>query len=131
MKGQESEQRSSTALWVVIGLAVLATAVLLFMRLFLTADPAPTPPPRTSTAASPTPTPTPEPSPSASSVVSGEAQPATSPLPESPLLTPDPGPEIPTVAPHFVLERAGGGTFTLARELEEGPVVLVFFERCG
>lgn len=40
-------------------------------------------------------------------------------------------PVIPENAPDFTLKRAGGGTFTMSSQLEEGPVVLVFFERCG
>ena len=70
----------------------------------------------------------------------------TSPLPaptiESPVAspTPAPAPELPTptptlvlpeAAPDFTLERAGGGTLTLAEQLAQGPVVLVFFQRCG
>jgi len=38
---------------------------------------------------------------------------------------------LPKVAPDFTLERAGGGTLTLAEQLAQGPVVLVFFQRCG
>ncbi len=34
-------------------------------------------------------------------------------------------------APDFTLPRAGGGTFNLAEQLTQGPVVLVFFQRCG
>ncbi len=34
-------------------------------------------------------------------------------------------------APDFTLEQAGGGTFTLAEQLTEGPVVMVFFQKCG
>ena len=41
------------------------------------------------------------------------------------------GPEVPTVAPAFTLEQAGGGSFALEERLSEGPVVLVFFERCA
>ncbi len=41
------------------------------------------------------------------------------------------GPELPTMAPAFTLERAGGGSFDLEDRLSEGPVVLVFFERCA
>jgi hypothetical protein len=40
-------------------------------------------------------------------------------------------PESPDVAPDFTLSRAGGGSFTLEEQLKEGPVVLVFFEKCG
>lgn len=40
-------------------------------------------------------------------------------------------PQVPEVAPAFTLERAGGGTFSLEDGLTEGPVVLVFFERCA
>jgi peroxiredoxin len=47
--------------------------------------------------------------------------------------TPTPGlqPDVPETAPDFTLDRADGGSFTLQEQLEEGPVVLVFFERCG
>lgn len=34
-------------------------------------------------------------------------------------------------APDFSLERANGGTFTLSEQTARGPVVLVFFQRCG
>jgi hypothetical protein len=34
-------------------------------------------------------------------------------------------------APDFTLEQTGGGTFTLAEQLAEGPVVMVFFQKCG
>jgi hypothetical protein len=50
---------------------------------------------------------------------------------ESPTATPEPQAEAPEVAPNFTLQKAGGGSLTLQDQLEEGPVVLVFFERCG
>lgn len=50
---------------------------------------------------------------------------------ESPLPTPEAQSQVPDVAPNFTLDRAGGGTLTLNDQLKEGPVVLVFFERCG
>lgn len=131
MKGQTSLQRLSAALWVIIGLAVLGIAVLLFLLLSLTARPAwntdPALETRGPTAASVSAAPEPSPSPG----VSEASQAATSPLGESPLPTPHPGPGRPTLAPDFTLERAGGGTFTLAEQLKEASVVLVFFERCG
>ena len=36
-----------------------------------------------------------------------------------------------STAPDFTVEQAGGGTFSLSEQLEEGPLVLVFFQRCG
>jgi len=48
----------------------------------------------------------------------------------SPLTTPSPGPSSIAV-PDFGLEQAGGGVFTLTDQLARGPVVLVFFQRCG
>ncbi len=64
---------------------------------------------------------TPEPSPVVEST--DEAEPPTS--------TPGLQPEVPEVASNFTLEQAGGGSFTLNDQLEEGPLVLVFFQRCG
>ncbi len=55
------------------------------------------------------------------------ASPTPAPAPE----TPTPALALPDVAPDFTLERAGGGTLTLAEQLAQGPVVLVFFQRCG
>ncbi|RME37809.1 MAG: hypothetical protein D6793_03675 [Thermoflexia bacterium] len=45
---------------------------------------------------------------------------------------PTPASMAPTVGvPDFTLERAGGGTLALSEQLARGPVVLVFFQRCG
>ncbi|MCK4472083.1 MAG: hypothetical protein KAW49_09895 [Anaerolineae bacterium] len=55
------------------------------------------------------------------------ASPTPAPAPE----TPTPALALPEVAPDFTLERAGGGTLTLAEQLAQRPVVLVFFQRCG
>jgi hypothetical protein len=74
------------------------------------------------------------------------ATPPTSPLPTpttvSPLPSPTPAPAtemppptpvlaIPETAPDFTLERARGGALTISEQLAQGPVVLVFFQRCG
>lgn len=72
---------------------------------------------------SPTPAPTPTTRPPATTTAT--------PLIKPPTPTPGPQPDVPDVAPDFTLDRAGGGSFTLNQQLEEGPVVLVFFERCG
>ncbi len=59
------------------------------------------------------------------------ALPLLSSLPSPfPLPSPTPEPALP-LAPDFTLERVGGGSFTLSEQLTEGPVVLVFFNRCG
>lgn len=62
-----------------------------------------------------------------------EGEPTGSPTEESRSSTPTSQlhPDVPEVAPDFTLNQAGGGSFTLEDQLEEGPVVLVFFERCG
>ncbi|MCX7682910.1 MAG: hypothetical protein N2508_13260 [Anaerolineae bacterium] len=71
----------------------------------------PTPP---SIAAAPTPTPPPSPT-----------------APSSPPSSPTPAGIATGIAPDFTLERVDGGLFTLTQQLAAGPVVLVFFQRCG
>jgi hypothetical protein len=58
----------------------------------------------------------PDPLPTAASVTE-----PTSPLPTGAL----------KAAPDFTLEQVDGGAFTLSEQLAQGPVVLVFFQRCG
>lgn len=70
---------------------------------------------------SPLPTPVP------ATVLAAENSPLASPTPDS--ATPERA--IPKVAPDFTLSRAGGGQLTLAEQLAHGPVVLVFFQKCG
>jgi hypothetical protein len=67
------------------------------------------------------------------SPVAAAETPPPSPTPQANAPTPMPAvqPEVPDTAPAFTLDRAGGGSFTLEDQLKEGPVVLVFFERCG
>jgi hypothetical protein len=59
--------------------------------------------------------------------------PASSPTPPiDPTPTPSPAAVVvPEVAPDFTLERANGEMLTLTQQLAEGPVVLVFFQKCG
>lgn len=47
------------------------------------------------------------------------------------LLPTSPPVETLKVAPDFTLEQADGGAFTLSDQLAQGPVVLVFFQKCG
>ena len=51
------------------------------------------------------------------------------PLPSTP--TPALVAAVPETAPDFNLQRAGGDVFILTEQLAQGPVVLVFFQRCG
>jgi hypothetical protein len=57
-------------------------------------------------------------------------QPQTYVVPAS-MPTPTPDFAIPEVAPDFTLQRANGGEFTLSEQLAQGPVVLIFFQKCG
>jgi cytochrome oxidase Cu insertion factor (SCO1/SenC/PrrC family) len=57
-------------------------------------------------------------------VPSPTTAPATSP--PSPLPT-----SALKAAPDFTLERSDGSTFTLSEQLAQGPVILVFFQRCS
>jgi cytochrome oxidase Cu insertion factor (SCO1/SenC/PrrC family) len=54
--------------------------------------------------------------------------PTTAPVagPASPLPT-----SVLKAAPDFTLERSDGSAFTLSEQLAQGPVVLVFFQRCS
>ena len=69
----------------------------------------------------------PLPTPVAATILAAKDSPLASPTPDS---TP-PEQAIPEVAPDFTLSRAGGGQLTLAEQLAHGPVVLVFFQKCG
>lgn len=116
MKGSTPERRWLPSLWVVLGVTVLATAGMLLVLMSLTAGPG---------------APAPALNPSAPPSVSAPGRATATPLVKPPTSTPATRPEVPDLAPDFTLERAGGGTFRLSDQLEEGPVVLVFFERCG
>ncbi|MDY6874932.1 MAG: hypothetical protein SWK90_01830 [Chloroflexota bacterium] len=66
---------------------------------------------------------------SAPTIESPVTLPTPAPAPETP--APTPPLALPQVAPDFTLEQAGGGTLTLREQLTQGPVVLVFFQKCG
>lgn len=129
MKRSTSRRRSLPGFWIILGLMFTATVGMALVLLSLTSESAPPPAtlPPTVTPSSPTPVMSTIPSPTAPQSVQATA----TPLMKPPTLTPAPGPEVPDVAPDFTLNRVNGGTFTLKDQLKEGPVVLVFFERCG
>jgi cytochrome oxidase Cu insertion factor (SCO1/SenC/PrrC family) len=62
---------------------------------------------------------------------------ATSAPVPAPTTAPAAGPPSPLptsalkAAQDFTLERSDGSTFTLSEQLAQGPVVLVFFQRCS
>jgi hypothetical protein len=64
-------------------------------------------------------------------VTAERAEASPTPGAKLPATAPAIQPKALDVAPDFTLDRAGGGSFTLRDQLENGPVVLVFFERCG
>lgn len=77
--------------------------------------------PLATVAGSPLPTPAPV------TVLAAQDSPLASPTPDSAI----PERAIPEVAPDFTLSRAGGGQLTLSEQVAQGPVVLVFFQKCG
>lgn len=132
MNKSSSKSSSQSAYRLILGLVAAAAGMVLIVVFLASGSPAPEPtetPTRPATAPPPTPT---QPQSPISPLDTPESVQATATLPaKPPTLTPVPRPEVPDVAPAFTLNRAGGGTFTLREQLEEGPVVLVFFERCG
>ena len=57
--------------------------------------------------------------------------PLPAPTSAPPTAPPAPTLALPEIAPDFTLERAGGGALTLSEQLAQGPVALVFFQKCG
>jgi hypothetical protein len=55
----------------------------------------------------------------------------STPAPETADESSSPDPAMLQVAPDFTLPQVSGGEFTLSEQLARGPVVLVFFQRCG
>jgi hypothetical protein len=55
----------------------------------------------------------------------------STPTPETTDESSSPDPAMLQVAPDFTLPQVSGGEFTLSEQLARGPVVLVFFQRCG
>jgi hypothetical protein len=79
--------------------------------------------------------PTPPQTPLSTATLSPIPTPMPTPLPLaalSPLSPPTSSVQaIPEIAPDFTLAQANGGSFTLSEQLAQGPVVLVFFQKCG
>jgi hypothetical protein len=79
--------------------------------------------------------PTPPQTPLSTATMSPIPTPMPTPIPLadlSPLSPPTPPVQaIPEIAPDFTLAQASGGSFTLSEQLAQGPVVLVFFQKCG
>jgi len=133
-------QRTFPHIWAVLGIGIATIAGLVLLLAFLgrkTSEPAPM-----ITPVIPTPSDDPVDEEFESPIVpyipiaqSPVEAPATSPLPTPVPATETPPPTpnlaVPDVAPDFTLERAGGGTLTLAEQLAQGAVVLVFFQRGG
>jgi cytochrome oxidase Cu insertion factor (SCO1/SenC/PrrC family) len=75
--------------------------------------------------------------PQAPSVLATQMPLATSVPASAPTTAPAAGPASPLptsalkAAPDFTLERSDGSGFTLSEQLVQGPVVLVFFQRCS
>jgi hypothetical protein len=113
------KQRNSPPFWVIFGVGAVVLASFGFVLASLggsRGEPAASSlPAARMPAATPMPTKRPTPTPA----VSPALQPS-SPLPTTATKT----------APDFTLGRADGSTFTLSEQLAQGPVVLVFFQRC-
>ncbi len=59
------------------------------------------------------------------------ASPTPTSAPPTEPFSPTPTLASPAMAPDFTLEQAGGGALTLSEQLDQGPVVMVFFQKCG
>jgi hypothetical protein len=112
------ERRDLPPFWVIFGVGVVVVAALWFLLASLGRSVGANEPVATLLIPTQTPTETPMPS---SLLTAGSATAPSSPLPTIAF----------EIAPDFTLERADGSTFTLSEQLAQGPVVLLFFQRCG
>jgi cytochrome oxidase Cu insertion factor (SCO1/SenC/PrrC family) len=115
------ERRNLPPFAVILGAGIVVVAALAFVLASLAGGARGSASEATLALATPVPAATSVPSPLPTPAVSAAPTAPDSPLPTLASRT----------APDFTLARSDGSTFTLSEQLAQGPVVLVFFQRCS